>query len=129
MLSLAGTAPRARRPLEADNPLKLAVIIASNTDADRLVTRLVGKGLAATKIASTGGFLRRGSTTLLSGVDDADVDLLLELTRQECRARKEFVPVQSLPILGETPGMVEPVEVRVGGATVFLIDVERFERF
>ncbi len=88
---------------------------------------MVAKGLPATKMASSGGFLRRGSTTILSGVDDKDVDLVIDLARSECRARKELVPVQSLPVLGEVTPM-EPVEVRVGGATVFVLTVDRHER-
>jgi uncharacterized protein YaaQ len=88
----------------------------------------VAKGLPATKVASSGGFLRRGSATILSGVEDKDVDLVIDLTRQECRSRKEFIPVQSLPILGEATAM-EPLEVRLGGATVFVLEVDRHERF
>jgi uncharacterized protein YaaQ len=89
----------------------------------------VKRGLPATKIASSGGFLRRGSATILSGVEDKDVDSVVDMTRQECRARKEFVPVQNLPVLGEIGAASEPLEVRVGGATVFVLDVDRFERF
>ncbi len=54
---------------------------------------------------------------------------MIELARQECRARKEFVPVQNLPVLGEIGSTNEPLEVRVGGATVFVLDVARYERF
>ena len=99
------------------------------TDADRLIERLVGRGLSATKISSSGGFLRRGSATILSGVEDQDVDAVIELTRQECRSRREIVPVQSLPLLGEASGSTEPIEVRLGGATVFVLNIDRFESF
>jgi uncharacterized protein YaaQ len=116
-------------PTAKDRPLKLLLIIAATSDADRLIDRLVKRGLPATKIASSGGFLRRGSATILSGVDDQDVDAVIDLARQECRARKEFVPVQNLPVLGEIGSASEPLEVRVGGATVFVMDVSRFERF
>ncbi len=87
------------------------------------------RGLSATKIASSGGFLRRGSATVLSGVEDNEVEGVIEMARQECRARKEMVPVQNLPVLGEIGASSQPVEVRVGGATVFVMDVGRFERF
>lgn len=105
------------------------MIIAGAADADRLINRLVSKGLSATKIASSGGFLRRGSTTILSGVEDPDVDLVLDLVREECRSRTEFVPVHSVAILAEASGATEPLEVRVGGATVFVLPIDRFERF
>ncbi len=88
----------------------------------------MAKGLPATKIASEGGFLRRGSTTILSGVEDKDLDLVLETARQECRTRTETIPIQSLPILGESM-VVAPLEVRTGGATAFVLSVERYERF
>lgn len=118
---------RARAP--AADALKLVLVIAATSDADRLIDRLVKHGLAATKIASSGGLLRRGSATILSGVEENEVDAVIELTRQECRARKEFMPVQNLPVLGELGTASEPLEVRVGGATVFVLDVARFDRF
>jgi len=88
----------------------------------------VSRGLPATKIASRGGFLRRGSVTILSGVEDDNVDIVMELTRRECRARKELVPTQGLPVFGEVSIGAAPIEVQVGGATVFVMDVARFEQ-
>jgi uncharacterized protein YaaQ len=108
--------------------LKLIVIIASDTDADKLIKRLVGQGYPATKISSTGGFLRKGNATILSGVEADEVDQIIALVRQECYARTEYVPVQTLPFFGEGSVLAEPIEVRVGGAIVFVVDVERFER-
>ena len=90
---------------------------------------MLSRGLPATKIASRGGFLRRGNVTILSGVEDDDVDLVLELTRRQCRARKELVPAQGLPIFGEVSIAAPPIEVQVGGATVFVLDVARHARF
>ena len=84
--------------------------------------------MPATKIASRGGFLRRGSVTILSGVEDQDVDVVLELTRRECRSRTELVPTQGLPVFGEVPIGTMPLEVQVGGATVFVMEVARFVR-
>jgi uncharacterized protein YaaQ len=108
-------------------PTKLCVIIVSDSDADRLMRRLVELGLHATKVSSTGGFLRHGSVTILSGVTDEQVDEVMALVHRECHARKEIVPLQSLPFASEMP-YTEPIEVRVGGAIVFVLDVTRFER-
>lgn len=108
--------------------LKLLVIIASDSDADRLVRRLVQQSYPATKIGSTGGFLRRGNATILSGVEAEEVDAVLAAVRAECRARTEHVPVHTLPFFGEGTAVAEPVEVRVGGAIVFVLPVERFEK-
>jgi uncharacterized protein YaaQ len=109
-------------------PTKLCVIIVSDSDADRLMQRLVEGGFPATKVASTGGFLRRGNVTIFSGVTDERVDEVMSLVREECHARKEFVPVHTLPFAGDGGFSAEPVEVRVGGAIVFVLDVTRFER-
>lgn len=109
-------------------PTKLVVMIVSDSDADRLMNRLVEEGLPATKIGSSGGFLRRGNATILSGVSDEQVDEVLVLVDELCHARKEYVPVQTLPFLGEGTFSAEPVEVRVGGAIVFVLPIDRFER-
>ncbi len=78
-----------------------------------------------TQIATTGGFFRQGNTTFMTGVADDEVDGVLELLRENCQRRTRLVPV--------SPDPVEPlamlgghVEVVVGGATVFVFDVERF---
>lgn len=111
-----------------DGQLKLVIIIASDSDADRLMKALIQQGYPATKIGSTGGFLHRGSATILSGVEADEVDQVLAMVRAECHARTEYVPVQPLPFFGESAALSEPVEVRVGGAIVFVVNVERFEK-
>jgi uncharacterized protein YaaQ len=111
-----------------NGPLKLVIIIAADSDADRLMKRLIEQGFPATKISSTGGFLHRGSATILSGVDANEVDQVVAMVRAECHARTEYLPVQALPFLGEGSPLSEPVEVRVGGAIVFVVNVERFEK-
>ncbi|MFQ6019502.1 MAG: cyclic-di-AMP receptor [Dehalococcoidia bacterium] len=106
---------------------KLVIIIAADSDADALIGKLVQRGYPATKVSSSGGFLRRGNATILSGVDSTDIDNVLAIVRQECQARTEFVPAQALPF-PESILPAEPVQVRSGGAIVFVIPVERFEK-
>jgi uncharacterized protein YaaQ len=106
---------------------KLLIIIASDTDADTLIQKLVQRGYPATKVSSTGGFLRRGNATIFSGVDTDDVDNVISIIRSECEARTEFLPAQALPF-PESIYPAEPVEVRSGGAIVFVVSVERFEK-
>ena len=106
---------------------KLLVIIASDIDADALIQKLVEHGYPATKISSTGGFLRRGNATIFSGVDSSDIDPVLAIVRQECQVRNEFIPVQTLPF-PESTLPTEPVEVRTSGAIVFVLPVDRFEK-
>jgi uncharacterized protein YaaQ len=106
---------------------KLLIVITSDSDADTLIQKLVQRGYPATKVSSTGGFLRRGSATIFSGVDAEDVDNVLAVIRNTCQARTEFVPAQALPF-PESIYPAEPVEVRTGGAIVFVVPVERFEK-
>ena len=106
---------------------KLLLVIASDSDADSLIQKLVQRGYPATKVSSTGGFLRRGNATVFSGVDAEDVDSVIAIIRSECQARTEFLPAQALPF-PESIYPAEPVEVRTGGAIVFVVSVERFER-
>ncbi len=108
--------------------MKLVIIIASDTDADKLMKRLIGQGYPATKVSSTGGFLHRGNATVLSGIEASEVEQVLAMVRAECHARPEYVPVQTLPFFGEGTPPSEPVEVRVGGAIVFVVNVELFEK-
>ncbi|MDI6856933.1 MAG: cyclic-di-AMP receptor [Dehalococcoidia bacterium] len=112
----------------AKNDLKLVVMIVSDQDADRLIRRLVERGYPATKLGSSGGFLRRGSVTIFSGVEEGEVDSLLALVREECHAHEEYVAVRNLPFLGEGGVFADPMPVRVSGAIVFVLNVERFEK-
>jgi uncharacterized protein YaaQ len=109
-----------------DGQLKLVIIIASDADAEKLTRKLVEQGYPATKVSSTGGFLRKGNATILSGVEANEVDGIISMVRAECYARTEYVPVQTLPFFGEGSVLQEPIEVRVGGAIVFVVNVERF---
>jgi uncharacterized protein YaaQ len=106
---------------------KLLVIIAAAEDADRLLEKMTEAGHPTTKISSTGGFLRRGNVTLLTGLAADAVDEVLAMVKGECQAREEYIPVQALPFPGNLPPG-QPLRVRAGGAIVFVLDVERFEK-
>jgi uncharacterized protein YaaQ len=61
-------------------------------------------------------------------VDADEVEMVMAAVRTECRARTEYMPVHALPFFGEGAALTEPIEVRVGGAIVFVLPVERFEK-
>jgi uncharacterized protein YaaQ len=108
--------------------MKLIVAVIQDKDSMRLVEALVGKGYRATKLASTGGFLREGNTTLLIGVDEPNLEEVVSIVKKTCRSREQLVTPIS-PVGGPTDLYVPyPVEVIVGGATIFVLDVERFEK-
>ena len=109
--------------------MKLLVAIVQDVDARRVLDALVAEGHRATKISSTGGFLVRGNTTILIGVEDQQVDDVFDILREHCEARSEFVsPVVPLSEAAAARHWVQPLEVEVGGATVFVLGVERFEQ-
>lgn len=106
---------------------KLLIVIVSDDDADRLITLMVRQGLPATKISSTSGFLRKGNATILSGVEAGEVPAVLSIIRRECRSRTEMalLPATPFPEVGVIP---TSVQVRVGGAVVFVLGIDRFEK-
>jgi len=105
---------------------KLLIVITSDDDAEKLIEKLLGRGYPATKVSSTGGFLRRGSATILSGIEAAEIDTVMEIIRTECKARVEMAPALAMPLPGIYP--TPPTELRVGGAIIFVLPVERFEK-
>lgn len=109
-------------------PTKLVMMIVSDRDADDLMAALVERGIYATKVGSSGGFLRRGNVTIFSGVAADQVDEVLDIVNDICPVRMEFVPVQTLPFIADSAFTTEPVQVRAGGAVVFVLNVEQFQR-
>jgi uncharacterized protein YaaQ len=109
--------------------MKLVMSIVQSDDAGRLVDALTEAGYRATTISTTGGFLRQGNATIFVGTEDDRVSHVLELIQENCHTRRQFV--NPLPPVME-PGemyMPTPVDVQVGGATVFVLDVAQFEQF
>lgn len=108
--------------------MKLIIAIVQDEDASRLVNQLMKSGYGVTKLATTGGFLRAGNTTLLIGVDDEKLHCVMEIIEQVCKSRKQITAApSSMGSMGGIPGAASyPVEVTVGGATVFVMSVEQF---
>lgn len=109
--------------------MKLVMCIVQSDDAGRLLSILTGAGHGATRISTTGGFLRQGNATILVGVEEDQVPSVLQLIEENCCTRRARVsPLPPVMEPGETY-LPAPVEVQVGGATVFVLEVSRFERF
>ena len=109
--------------------MKLIIAIVQDEDASRLISTLMNEGYSVTKLATTGGFLRAGNTTLLLGGEDDRVKGALDVIEKVCKSRKQIATSPS-PVAG-TSGVYAPypIEVVVGGATVFELDVEQFVKF
>lgn len=108
--------------------MKLIIAVVQGEDAQRTVEALTDAGVSSTRISSTGGFLQQGNVTLLVGVDSGKVPEALQIIRDNCRERSRFLT----PVMPSTePGdflAAFPVEVAVGGATVFVVPVDSFEK-
>lgn len=87
--------------------MKLIIAIVPSSDSDNVIQALIQDGFRVTRIASTGGFLRRGSTTLLIGVEDEQVESAIEVIRSSC---------------------APPIEPATHRSTLFVLSVERFEK-
>ena len=108
--------------------MKLIIAIVQDEDASRLISSLMNEGYSATKLATTGGFLRSGNTTLLLGVDDNKFDGAMAVSEKVCKSRKQIATSPS-PMAGSTGVYAPyPIEVMVGGATIFVLNVEQFTK-
>jgi uncharacterized protein YaaQ len=108
--------------------VKLIVAIVHNEDARPLVDALLEHEYRSTRLHSSGGFLRQSNATIMLGIEDDRVDEVMTLIRETCTSRTQIV--NPMPPIME-PGeffLPYPLEVEVGGATVFVLPVERFER-
>jgi len=108
--------------------LKLIMAVVQDKDTQRLVEALVQRGFRSTKLASTGGFLREGNTTLFVGTEDHQVSTVISIIKRTCHTREQLVTPLA-PVSGPSDSYVPyPVEVQVGGATIFVLPVERLEK-
>lgn len=109
--------------------MKLVVAVVQDQDSGRLSNALTKNNYRATKLASTGGFLRSGNTTFLIGTDDSLIPKLLDIIRENCQSREQMVAPVS-PMGGNADSYIPyPVEVEVGGAIVFVLPIEQFHHF
>ena len=104
--------------------MKLILAIVSNEDSPTLSSELNKAKFSVTRLATTGGFLKAGNTTLIIGTEDDKVNDVLKIIKEESRQRTENIPSTASYDIGRYAAF--PVEVQVGGATVFVIDVEQF---
>ena len=106
--------------------MKLLTAIINRRDAGEVCDSLTEAKVTFTKMSTTGGFLKAGNATLLIGVEDDRVDFVMDIIRKHCAQRMEPLPAvvnTGVPMYG-----YYQTEVLVGGATVFVTNVERFEK-
>ena len=106
--------------------MKLIMAIVSSEDGNKVIKALTDDGFAVTKLSTTGGFLSSGNMTLLCGVDDEKVDEVLKIIEAKSRKRDKVVPASASYGAGVYTAF--PIDIKVGGAVVFVLNVERFEK-
>jgi uncharacterized protein YaaQ len=104
--------------------MKLIYVIVRNIDSSMVMEGLNKAGFYVTKLASTGGFLKQGNTTLLIGTEEEQVDEVITIVKKECGPRQQII---SSPV-GSIEYAASQVMVNVGGATIFVTDVDRYEK-
>lgn len=104
--------------------MKLIIAIVANEDAADTVTALVESKFYVTKLATTGGFLKAGNTTLIVGTEIENVEKALKIIEDNCKKRQHEVPIMETSMVGIHN--TQTVRVPIGGATVFVVDVEQF---
>lgn len=87
--------------------MKMIIAIVKDTDAEKVSQELLTAGFRVTQLATTGGFLRGGATTLMTGVDNEKVDIALQVIRD-----------QFLPSQGNDDNL----------ATLYVLNVKDFKR-
>ena len=107
--------------------MKLIFAIVSKDDSYDVQDALTHEKYSVTKLASSGGFLRAGNVTFLIGTQDELVDHAIEIIASKSRKRTAMVPAMDYGmnnVMSVTPN----IPVQVGGATIFVVDMERFEK-
>lgn len=108
--------------------VKLVIAVVHNEDARGLIDALLARQHRATWLHSSGGFLKQSNATVLVGVEDSKVDEIVGIVRENCHSRTQTVsPIPPIMEPGEF-FLPYPLEVEVGGAVVFVVPVDRFER-
>ena len=106
--------------------MKLILAIVSNDDSGAVSSALTREGFSVTKLATTGGFLMAGNTTFLVGTEDEKVNEVIGIIGAHSKKRTQMVPSSASYGVGMYTSF--PVEVQVGGATIFVLPVDRFEK-
>lgn len=108
--------------------MKLVIAIVNKDDSAQASAALNKAGFYVTKLASSGGFLRKGNVTLFIGTDEEKVPEVISIIKSEAKQRVEKMPTMNSLALPEVT-MSTMIDVVVGGATIFVLDVDQFEKF
>ena len=108
--------------------MKLMLVIVQSEDASDLLDQLTRREYRATRINTAGGFLKSGNVTIFLGVEDDQIVDVCEIIQQNCRTRSQLVTSIPSTLGPDALLLVEPVEVEIGGATIFVLEVDEYVR-
>ena len=106
--------------------MKLILAIINKEDSQEVSHALTKERYSVTKLATQGGFLMSGNITLIIGTEDEKVDDVIRIIGEHAQKRTEIVPSTVMYGVGMSSSI--PLEVTVGGATIFVLPVDRFEK-
>jgi len=111
--------------MDDNNPSNMVILLAvlQAQDAELATSALDRFGVSAFELSSTGAFLGRKNVTLLIPVQTTNVELVLSELKHNCRQRIEYV---SMPIEGQPLPIPSPIPITVGGATIFILEIDQY---
>ena len=104
--------------------MKIILAIISDDDKSKVIRALNQKSFQVTHLSTTGGFLSKGNCTILVGCKDEEVQAVIDIIGSQSKTRKEFIPSAQAAGIGMMNST--PIEVKVGGATIFVLNVDQF---
>ena len=110
---------------------KLILAILQGDDYADTVDELNQNGFFATILSSTGGFLKKKSVTVMIGVEEGQVQKVLDILKQ-CAGRRQQLTYSdvSMSTGAHSPQIpMVPVPVNVGGVVVFIMDLDDLQKF
>ncbi len=109
--------------------MKLILSIIQSADETDTVQELNKKGFFVTKLSTTGGFLKAKNTTLLIGTDDDKVDSVIDVLKKYAGHRMQLSPVSGADMRMFSAAGTNMVEVPAGGCVVFVLDIDKAQKF
>jgi uncharacterized protein YaaQ len=103
---------------------RLMLAVVQVQDERKAIRALNQAGIGVTRLASSGAFLGRRNVTLMIGLNQTQEEIAIQAIHENCHERVEYV---STPLEGAPLPIPLSTPIIVGGATVFTIDVERYE--
>lgn len=108
--------------------MKLIIAIVQDEDSKKLNETFTKNGVRSTRLTSTGGFMRSGNSTFLVGIEDSKVDVVLGIIEEVSSTRVQSIMAPPSYDFNFEMNLNYPVDVEVGGATVFVLDVDQFKK-